>query len=284
MAVRDQDRAQDRVPDQNRAQDRARDHRHSAGEVDVDRIAAPCFGLAIDVTAMDSGWHAHARHQLLYAARGSMQLHVDDGQWLLPPGRAAWTPARLRHRVAAGSLELRTVYLHPRRVPGAPRHAVVFPAPPLCRELVLHAMRWGPSHAPDRASQACFSALAALCAEWTAAAAPLRLPVARTPELRRAMQWTLAHVAERPRASQAARAAGLSTRSLARRFAEETGTTWRRFLHDARMLEAMRRLGEPGTRVGDVAIELGFQSQGAFTHAFTAFAGETPRRYAARRG
>ena len=259
------------------------DQRPVADEVDVDRVPAACFGLAIDVTAMDSGRHAHARHQLLYAARGSMRLDVDDGQWLLPPGRAAWIPARVPHRVSAGSLALRTVYLHPRRVPRASRHAVVFPASPLCREMILHAMRWGPGHAPDRATSAFFGALATLCAEWTAAAAPLRLPVARTPELRRAMQWTLAHVAERPRASQAARAAGLSTRSLARRFAEETGTTWRRFLYDARMLEAMRRLGEPGTRVGDVAAELGFQSQGAFTHAFTAFAGETPRRYASRR-
>lgn len=253
------------------------------GVLDVDRVAVPCFGLAIDVAAMDSGWHAHARHQLLYAARGSMQLVVDDAQWLLPPGRAAWIPARTRHRVAAGALQLRTVYLHPRRVRGAPRHAVVFPATPLCRELVLHAMRWGPAHAPDRAATACFGALAALCVEWVAAAAPLWLPVARTPELRRAMQWTLAHVGEQPRASQAARAAGLSTRSLARRFAAETGTTWRRFLHDARMLEAMRRLGEPGARAGEVAAALGFCSQGAFTHAFTAFAGETPRRYAARR-
>lgn len=45
----------------------------------------------------------------------------------------------------------------------------------------------------------------------------------------------------------------------------------------------MRRLSEPGARVGDVAAALGFHSHGAFTHAFTAFAGETPRRFAARR-
>lgn len=47
------------------------------------------------------------------------------------------------------------------------------------------------------------------------------------------------------------------------------------------MLEAMRRLGEPGVRVGDVAMQLGFGSQAAFTHAFTAFSGESPRRFLA---
>lgn len=250
--------------------------------IDVDQAPAPCFGLSVDVPSMDSGWHAHVRHQLLYAARGSMQLWVDDAQWLLPPGRAAWIPARMRHRVEAGPLRLRTVYLHPRRISGAPRRAGVFGADALAREMILHAMRWGPHHRYDRTSRAFFGALASLCAEWAASAAPFRLPVARSPQLHRAMQWTLAHIDRRPRVVQAARASGLSVRSLARRFADETGTTWRRFLHDARMLEAMRRLGEPDMRVGDVAAELGFASQGAFTHAFTAFTGESPRRFAAR--
>ncbi|MEX1365243.1 MAG: helix-turn-helix transcriptional regulator [Nannocystaceae bacterium] len=249
--------------------------------VDVDRAPAPCFGLAVDVTAMDSGWHAHARHQLLYAARGSMQLWVDDVQWLLPPGRAAWIPARLQHRVEARALWLRTVYLHPRRVHAAPRRAGVFGASALAREMILHAMRWGPNDAPDRTSRAFFGALASLCVEWAASSAPFHLPVARSPALREAMQWTLEHVSHRPRVEQAARAAGLSARSLARRFAEETNTTWRRFLHDARMLEAIRRLGEPGVRVGDVAMQLGFGSQAAFTRAFTAFSGESPRRFLA---
>ena len=251
--------------------------------VDVDGAPAPCFGLAIDVPEMDSGVHAHGRHQLLYAARGSMQLWVDDGYWLLPPGRAAWIPARLRHRVASGALRLRTVYLHPRRAPGLPREVVVFTASPLAREMILETMRFGPAHAPDRAARALFGALAALCTQWCTAAAPLRLPVAKTPALRAVMQWTLEHLDQRPTVARAARAGGMSTRSLARRFAAETGTTWRRYLHDARMLEAMRRLGEPGVRVGEVAAALGFRSQGAFTHAFTAFAGETPRRFVARR-
>ena len=69
------------------------------------------------------------------------------------------------------------------------------------------------------------------------------------------------------------------------RFAMVSGATSpdvaARFLHDARMVEAMRRLGEPDARVGDVALDLGFGSPGAFTHAFTAFAGESPRRFLA---
>lgn len=212
-----------------------------------------------------------------------MRLWVDDAQWLLPPGRAAWIPARRRHRVESGSLRLRTVYLHPSRVRGAPREAGVFVASPLAREMILQAMRWGPAQPGDAVARAFFGALAALCPEWSAGREPFRLPVARSPELRRVLQWTLEHLDRGPRVEQAARAAGMSPRSLARRFAEETGTTWRRFLHDARMLEAMQRLAEPGTRVGEVADALGFRSAGAFCNAFKAFVGCSPQRYAAER-
>ncbi len=251
-------------------------------QIDVDRVPAANFGLAVDADHVDAGWHAHGRHQLLFAARGSMQLWVDDAQWLLPPGRAAWIPARVRHRVHAGPLHLRTVYLHRRRVRGAPRRACVFAVDALAREMILHTMRWGPTHTPDATSRAFFAALAGLAIEWAAAAGPYSLPVARTPELARVMQWTLAHLTESPKVEQAARAAGVSPRTLARRFAEETGTTWRRFLHDARMLDAMRRLTEPGVRTSDVAFALGFASLAAFSHAFTAFTGESPRRFNAR--
>lgn len=212
-----------------------------------------------------------------------MQLRVEDAQWLLPPGRAAWIPARCRHRVESGPLALRTVYLHPTRLRGAPREAVVFGASALAREMILEAMRWGPSDAGDRVARALFGALAALVPRWAEGGEPFRLPVARSPELRRAMQWTLRNLGGSPRVEHAARAGGMSARSLARRFAEETGTTWRRFLHDARMLEAMQRLAEPGARVGDVADALGFRSAAAFCHAFKAFVGQSPQRYATGR-
>jgi AraC-like DNA-binding protein len=79
-----------------------------------------------------------------------------------------------------------------------------------------------------------------------------------------------------------ARAAAMSPRTLNRRFADEAGISWRDFFHHARMLHALERLAAPGARVTDVALEVGFASLGAFTRAFTRFAGENPRVYKQR--
>ena len=241
--------------------------------VDVERVRGS-FGLADEADAVDTPWHHHRKHQLLYAARGSMRLWTRAHLWLLPPGRAAWIPSRTEHRVRAGTLSLRTVYLPARYAPCGT--TCVFSVTPLAAEMILHAMRWGPTHRPTALSRSYFETLAHLCIEWTRDPLPLRLPVAQTPQLQRAMDWTVSNVDARPTAAAAAKAAGLSTRTLARRFADETQTTWRRFLHDARMIDAAHRLAQPDARVGEVAFDLGFASVSAFSRAFKAFSGQTP--------
>jgi AraC-like DNA-binding protein len=253
--------------------------------VDVDAVPASAFCLTDELTPFASGWHTHRRHQLLYAARGALHLEVAHAQWLLPPQRAAWLAGGIRHRVSATQpATLCTVYLEPARVPAAPEgECRVFVLPPLAREMLLYSTRWGPERRPgDAVAESFFSALAHLLAEWAAEPREWKLPRARTPELERAMTYTLARLAGPVTLGGAAKAAGLSQRTLARRFEEEAGTSWRRFLHDARMLRAMELLAEDGSRVTQTAYTVGFESLAAFTHAFTAFTGERPRDFRQR--
>lgn len=253
--------------------------------VDVDAVSLPAFGLEDEYGPLLSSWHSHNKHQLLYAASGTLQLEVEGSQWLLPPQRAAWICARLRHRVRALTrIALRTVYLSPRLDRGMPDTCVVFAATPLAREMILYAMRWGPSRdADDKVARAFFAALSALAGEWAESALPFRLPTARSPELGRAMQYAIEELASTPTVEEAARRAGLSTRTLGRRFTEEAQTSWRQFLHHARMMRAMELLVAPGARVTDTALAVGFESPGSFTRAFEEFTGEKPKDYRRRR-
>ncbi len=272
-------------PGENRAKSSAM-ARVPAAFVDVDAVKAPAFGLADELEPFRSRWHAHRKHQLLYSAAGALHLEVEGAQWLLPPQRAGWIPATMRHRVrATGPVALRTVYLEPGC--GAPEAWAprVFAVSPLAREMILYAMRWGPACAPaDPLARAFFEALGALLGEWLGDARPYYLPAARSPELGRAMRLVLERLGEPLTVAEVARAAGLSTRTLARRFADEAQTSWRRFLHDARMLEAMDLLARPGARVTEAALAVGFESLGAFSRAFERFAGESPRDYRRRVG
>jgi AraC-like DNA-binding protein len=236
------------------------------------------FGLREDLRPCDFDWHSHNKHQLLYAAKGSMHLEVEDSQWLLPPQRAAWIGANVKHRVILkGEVELRTIYLPPSTVPLAPTlPCCVFAVNTMGREMILYSMRWQWDRDPnDSLANAYFSTLAGLVNDWTKSALPFHLPTAKSPELASAMEYALSHL-EAPTLESAAQVAGLSSRTLTRRFIEEANTTWQQWIYMARMLRAMQLLSIQGTFVSEAARAVGYSSLGAFSKAFHAFTGETP--------
>jgi len=253
--------------------------------LDVDRTRAPAFGLAEDLAPFRSEWHAHAKHQVLYALSGTMHLEVASGAWLLPPRRAAFLAAGTRHLVwSERPVELRTVYLAPHLLAQPPWDCRVFSVSPLAREMLLYAMRWTHESDPeDPLARPFFLALAALASEWAEKDAyPFRLPAARSVELRRATEHALARLGDPLAIDDLARTAGVSTRTLARRFADEMQTSFREWLHTARMLRGMDLLAAPEARVTDVALEVGFESLSAFSASFSTFVGENPRDYRRR--
>jgi AraC-like DNA-binding protein len=254
--------------------------------VDVDAVTLAAFGLADEHEPHATALHAHGKHQLLYAQSGSLELIADGGKWLLPPERAAWIGAGVEHAVRfRSSAKLRTVYFD-RGAPLVPfASCVVFAVTPLAREMILHAMQWGPDRpAAGAAEEAFFRALGALAAEWARDPLPFRLPLAKSPELGRAMDRIIETMAEPVAIEDVARYAGLSARTLARRFEAEARTTFRAFLQRARLLRATELLAREGARVTEVALSVGFESPAAFSRAFNAFLGERPKDYRKRRG
>ncbi|MBO0838543.1 MAG: AraC family ligand binding domain-containing protein, partial [Actinobacteria bacterium] len=61
-------------------------------------------------------WHMHADHQLAWAASGVLTVRTQSSTWVLPPTRALWIPAGLRHEtLSAGAATMRSAYVRPDR-------------------------------------------------------------------------------------------------------------------------------------------------------------------------
>lgn len=260
-------------------------HVRGSRGIDVDASPDEGFGLAEDQPPFDGDAHRHDKHQLLYAHAGSMSLAVADRRWLLSPQRAAFIPAGTVHAVrSATGIALRTVYLDRALLADPPRGCTVFAVPPLAREMILHAMRWppgGPRPGRDPTRAAFFHALALLAVEWSREGRPFSLPRANSTELARAMTWIEENLADAT-IEGAAKAAGLSVRTLTRRFTEEAQTSFRAHLRGARLMRAMELLAEPRASVSATAFVVGFGSPAAFATAFQETCGESPSDYRAR--
>ena len=224
-------------------------------------------------------WHAHERHQLMYAFSGTLRLETNTGVFLLPPQRAAWIPAGVIHRTTLHNVLSGSVFFAPSLLASTQTDVRIISAAPIVREMVQYALRWPPGRAGDDALAASFfKTLWLLCMEWIKEEIPFCLPAAKTRQIAVAMEYTLANL-ETATLEGAAGTAALSPRQFRRRFLAESGIAWRQFHHQGRMLRAMELLVLPQATVTDAAYTVGFSSLSAFAKSFTRFTGQAPHEF-----
>jgi transcriptional regulator GlxA family with amidase domain len=105
------------------------------------------------------------------------------------------------------------------------------------------------------------------------------IPECEADSLEPLLSWMLETLDTEHTVASLARRAQLSTRTLARRFAAETGTTPQRWLATQRVSHARRLLEETGWGVDEIARVCGFGSAALLRHHFRRAVGVTPMDY-----
>lgn len=229
-----------------------------------------------------TGWHRHDLHEIVYAFEGVAEVETESFRYLLPPQRAMWIPAGLEHCTTLKRVRSVAVLFHPTLIRGAGKRARVVGVPPVLREMMVYATRWPISRRrSDPAADLFFEALALLTREAIEDESPLCLPRSADPLVQAVMAATQAELSLAD-SERVCAAAGISERTLRRRFRAATGMTWHEYLLASRMLRAMALLTECRRSVLEVALEVGFEDASAFSRAFARFAGETPSAYRRR--
>jgi AraC-like DNA-binding protein len=229
------------------------------------------------------GLHVHAEAQLLFAARGVMQVTTPKGRWLVPPRRAVWVPPRLEHAVdMLTDLEMRSLYISPSWLashPELPRlgREFVVAVGSLLRELVL-AMFAGDT-SPRRTDLLARLALLELAEAEDAATF---VPMPSDPRARRVADLVLAEPAGARDLADLSHAAAASQRTITRLFPAETGLTFKEWRQRARILASVEMLDSGRTPIGTISARLGFSSTASFGHAFRQVLGITPGEFMRR--
>ena len=219
-------------------------------------------------------WHTHEDHQLAWAASGVLTVRTSAAAWVLPPSRALWIPAGLRHEtLSAGTATMRALYIRPELCPIGWPDATPVAASPLLAELIGYLE--DPGLGPERRAHA-EAVLVDLLQPVTMTAVEVRMPAEE--RARQVAEALAGDPADGRTLAQWGRQVGASERTLARAFVAGTGLPFGRWRALLRLQAALPALaaGEP---VGNVARQVGYESVSAFVAAFRRETGVTPARY-----
>jgi AraC-like DNA-binding protein/quercetin dioxygenase-like cupin family protein len=221
--------------------------------------------------------HHHERAQLIHATAGTMRVATDDGVWVVPPQRALWMPAGIEHGIVMLSdTTMRTLYVRDDAAAFMPAACKVMSISALLRELIVRATELPLQYDENGPAG---HVVALILAELRGLQSlPLQLPMPRNARLRALCQALLdAPHDQRPLEAWAG-TINTSARTLARRFQSETGLSFGAWRQQARVLEAMGRLGS-GDPVTQVALDLGYETVSAFSAMFHRATGTSPSQF-----
>jgi AraC-like DNA-binding protein/quercetin dioxygenase-like cupin family protein len=228
--------------------------------------------------------HLHREAQLVYAAKGTMQVTTPGGRWLVPPDRAVWVPAGLEHAIdLLADIEMRTLYFdlawlkREKRYEGLTREFVVRVSP-LLNQAILAL--FDARNTEERTELLVRLVMLEL---HQAEDSATFVPLPHEPRCRRAAMIVLDDPTGLHDIDTLAREVGTSARTLSRLFSTQTQLSFKSWCQRARIAAAIRRLStDANVSVKQLATQLGYASVPAFSAAFRQVTGRTPTEFAGK--
>ncbi|MFI5710629.1 AraC family transcriptional regulator [Kribbella sp. NPDC051620] len=240
----------------------------------------PSGGVHVWPSGGTSSAHSHPRGHLVYAARGVLSVHTEEGTSVVPANRVAWTPGGFTHyHRAHGDTDMRILFLTAAQARLVPSRPSVFTVSDLAREVLLTLTGPRSYEADGHASAAQARLVRVLIDELDQAhEQPLQLPEPHDDRLRALAQLLYDDPADNTSLTELGRTIGASARTLSRLLRDELGLTFYQWRTHLRICHALILLAE-GHDTTHTAHACGWSNPSSFITAFTALVGTTPGRY-----
>ena len=224
--------------------------------------------------SQDLAPHSHPCGQITYTPQGMLQVIAEGTVWFVPPMRAIWIPPDTTHEVRLlTESNLRAIHIHQSYSPLSNQHCLVLDVSNLLRELIFSLEYSQPGSARE-------SHLVQVILDELSAAKPLPiyLPMPKDKRLKNLCEMLLTDPASNDTLEVLAHKVGASARTLTRLFEQELHMSFGDWRQQMRLARAYPLIAS-GTPLSQVAAELGYSSQSAFSAMFKKTFGISPSRF-----
>ncbi|WP_447765476.1 AraC family transcriptional regulator [Sphingopyxis panaciterrae] len=245
--------------------------------IDILSTARPVIALQDEYPAgFIDPMHSHDHVQILYASAGVMSVRTPATSFVIPPQRAVWLPAGMKHEVACrGPVSLRTLYLPVGRGEER-RECRVFEVSHLVKSLILEVVDFPLLYDIDGREGRIIELLLAEIALMPNA--PYQVSMPSDPRLLRVCNAILAEPSDPRDIDEWADLAAMGRRTFTRTFKNETGMGLAVWRQQVRLMEALSLLAA-GASITQVTYEVGYDSPSGFAAMFRRAFGVPPSQY-----
>jgi AraC-like DNA-binding protein/mannose-6-phosphate isomerase-like protein (cupin superfamily) len=252
--------------------------RRSVNPGDYQELRVPVAAMRkVFADTSTTGFHDHRRHQLIFAAEGTMRIDTASASWIVPPARALFMPSCVQHCVTAfGEVDMCTLYVEPHAIVAEQDAPFVILVSTLLRELISALL----GEPVDYPPQSRGDLIAHLILDEIGRGKPLDFSIAMPQDERllRACNRIIGDPSDNSGIDEIAEMAGASPRTLSRLFQRELGQSLSAWRQNVRFHFAMGAVAQ-GTPISQIASACGYRSPSAFAAAFRKSFGVAPSRF-----
>ena len=233
--------------------------------------------------------HSHDCIQLVVMVCGTLHVTVNGRDYFVPDGYACWIPRGAVHALTSNNrhIALRIFYFLPKNeeemADGTFSVHYVCPWASVNFQFIAD---YGPVIGSDDSGlhDFCLSFFRTFRKEERQIVLPLKgIDAGTHPILRKAMLYLHNHLSDNVKMEQAAKAAGVSLRTLSRLF-NEADTTFSNYLCYQRIIRSLELMAENSMTIKEISYNVGFSSPVNFNRAFKQVMGVTPSEMKRKQG
>jgi AraC-like DNA-binding protein/quercetin dioxygenase-like cupin family protein len=220
--------------------------------------------------------HHHPWGQFTYAMQGVIRVTANNSSWIVPPQRAIWIPPDVVHEVTMlENARLRPLCVHASRSPFPGTDCKVLDVSTLLRELIA-ALEQHDQHEQSHREHLLGEMM--LDELPRCAVRPIRVPLPADKRLKSLCDALIADPGAEQTLAHWAGQVGASERTLTRLFERELGMSFGNWRQQVRLAHAAPLIAR-GVPLSQVAAQLGYASQSAFSAMFKKTFGCSPSMF-----
>jgi AraC-like DNA-binding protein/mannose-6-phosphate isomerase-like protein (cupin superfamily) len=218
--------------------------------------------------------HSHTWGQLSWTLDGVIRVTVENTTWIVPPSRAIWIPVGVTHTVEIlEKARVRALHVYANAVPFRGKPCVVLDVSPLLRELIIAL-----GQADELSSREKLISNMLLDEISLATTLPLGVALPTDKRLKVLCESLIVDPSLTLTLNEWAQRVGASERTLARLFEQDVGMKFGQWRQQMRLAHAAPLIAS-GRPLSQVAAELGYTSQSAFSAMFKKTFGQSPSAF-----